>query len=210
MISNLEEKLFKASDKYYGNDGSHDIGHIKRVLKNAKKIVEIGDYNVNIDVLISACILHDIIDLPKNHPDKKMSSRLAAKEAMNVLDEIDFPKNLKEEVKHAIEAHSFSANIETKTMEAKILQDADRFDALGAIGIARVFYVSGMLKRELFNSEDPMAKNRELDDKEYGLDHFEVKLLKLPKTMKTEAGRKIAEEKAEYIKSFREQLISEL
>ncbi|MFA9353024.1 hydrolase, partial [Escherichia coli] len=76
-----------------------------------------------------------------------------------------------------IEAHSFSAKIAPETLEAKIVQDADRLEALGAIGLARVFAVSGALGVALFDAEDPFARQRGLDDKQYALDHFQTKLL---------------------------------
>ncbi len=78
-----------------------------------------------------------------------------------------------------IEAHSFSANIETRTLEAKILQDADRLDAIGVIGAARCFYIAGRMGSALYDSNDPMAENRPLDDKNYALDHFRTKLFNL-------------------------------
>jgi uncharacterized protein len=105
-------------------------------------------------------------------------------------------------VKNAIHAHSFSANVTPTTIEAKILQDADRMEALGAIGIARTFYVSGQMSRAMFHPEDPLGENRELNDTEYALDHFQLKLLKLPELFKTATGRKVAEERVEFVREF--------
>ena len=107
-------------------------------------------------------------------------------------------------------AHSFSANIAPRTLEARALQDADRLEALGAIGLARVFSIAGQLGSSLFNGEDPFAKNRPLDDRRYAVDHFEVKLLRLPETMQTTAGRNMAEERADVMRSFLRSLASEL
>jgi uncharacterized protein len=74
-------------------------------------------------------------------------------------------------------------------VEACIVQDADRLEALGAIGLARVFAVSGALGVALFDAEDPFADARTLDDRKFALDHFQTKLLRLPETMQTEIGR---------------------
>ena len=101
-------------------------------------------------------------------------------------------------------------HIETKTLEAKIVQDADRTEALGAIGLARTFYVAGLMKTKLFCSEDPFATNRELDDKAYALDHFQQKLLKLPSTMKTEPARLEANKRANILYKFLDDLKNEL
>jgi uncharacterized protein len=112
-------------------------------------------------------------------------------------------------VTHAIEAHSFSANIEPQTVEAMILQDADRLDALGAVGIARVFYVGGRIGRALYHGDDILADNRALDDLNYSLDHFQTKILKLPESMKTAPGRRIAGERAAFVRIFIEQFCRE-
>jgi len=90
------------------------------------------------------------------------------------------------------------------------VQDADRLESLGAIGLARVFYTSGALGRPLFDSEDPLANRRELDDATYALDHFQKKLLKLPETMQTEAGRELARYNADFLVSYMAKLCAEL
>lgn len=109
-----------------------------------------------------------------------------------------FPEDRLPAVSHAIEAHSFSAKISPTTIEAKIVQDADRLEALGAIGLARVFAVSGALGVALFDAEDPFAQRRVLDDRQYALDHFQTKLLQLPLTMQTNHGRYLAQHNADF------------
>ena len=105
----------------------------------------------------------------------------------------DFPADRYPAVSHAIEAHSFSAAIPPRTLEAKIVQDADRLESLGAIGLARVFAVAGALNTILFDAEDPFADRRALDDRKYALDHFQCKLLRLPETMQTDKGKAMAQ-----------------
>ena len=121
-----------------------------------------------------------------------------------------FPDAKLPAVHHAIAAHSFSARIAPETVEARILQDADRLEALGAIGIARMFAVTGQVGGGLFDPEDPMALRRPLDDRRFALDHLEVKLFGLVETMQTATGRAIAAERAEWMASFRTRLLSEI
>ncbi len=150
-------------------------------------------------VILTACYFHDIVSLAKDHPQRQRSSILAAEETRRLLREefVQFPAEKIEAVCHAIAAHSFSAQIAPLTTEAKIVQDADRLEALGAIGLARVFAVSGALGVALFDGEDPFAQHRPLDDKRYALDHFQTKLLKLPQTMQTARGKQLAQHNAQ-------------
>lgn len=109
-----------------------------------------------------------------------------------------------------LEAHSFSAGIAPHSLEAKIVQDADRLEALGAIGLARVFAVSGALGVALFNAEDPFADARTLNDRAFALDHFQTKLLRLPDTMHTDVGRELAQHNADFLIQFMAKLSAEL
>ena len=113
-------------------------------------------------------------------------------------------------IAHAIEAHSFSANIPTETIEARIVQDADRLEAIGAIGIARCFLTGGSMGTPLYEPSDPFARERELDDKRFTLDHFYVKLFKLADTMKTDAGRAEARKRTDYMRDYLQQLGEEI
>jgi uncharacterized protein len=96
-----------------------------------------------------------------------------------------------------------------ETIEAKIVQDADRLDALGAVGLARMFYTAGRMGCALAHADDPMALHRELDDKMYSLDHIEVKLAALPAKMQTEAGRRIGQARLAELAAFRDSFIAE-
>lgn len=191
------------------SDSAHDLGHIARVRENARRLAE-TEGPVDAEALDIACILHDLVNLPKDSPNRHLASRLSADKAVNWLNRNGFPAQRSRIVHGAIEAHSFSAGLTAQTREAKILQDADRLEALGAIGLARMFAVSGALGRELFDQDDPLAKNRALDDKAYALDHLDVKLFKLVETMQTETGRRIAKERAKFLKIFRDQLLIEI
>jgi uncharacterized protein len=189
-------------------DAAHDIDHIKRVVKTGKEIalVESGDLNI----VIPACWLHDCVNVDKSTNQRALGSKLSADKAIEFLKSIDYPSEYYEEIHHAIHSHSFSANIETKTLSAKIVQDADRIDALGALGISRCLMYSSMKNVPLYDSSDPFAENRELNDKSSAIDHFYTKLEKLPNTMKTQEGKKIAGKRWEYMVSFINQLKSEI
>ncbi|WP_199052139.1 HD domain-containing protein [Aquitalea sp. ASV15] len=190
------------------DDGAHDLSHFHRVWAAARHILQ-QHSEADALVVLAACYLHDLVNLPKNHPQREQASRMAAAKAGPLLQAAGFPADKLQAVAHAIEAHSFSANITPRTLEAQIVQDADRMDALGAIGLARMFYTSGRMGRQLAHADDPLASTRQLDDREYALDHIEVKLEKLPAMMQTAAGRAMAEERLQRLRTFRQQFVEE-
>ena len=193
-------------------DSSHDLGHFQRVWKAAQHINREEGNVADPLVLLASAYFHDLVSLPKNSPERSSSSRLSAERTAILLTEVftDFPPEKVEGVRHAIHAHSFSAQVEPLTPEAKILQDADRMEALGAIGLARVFYTAGVLHQRLFDGDDPLAQHREPDDQQYSLDHFSVKLFRLPALMNTATGRKLADEKVEYLRQFLQKIEGEI
>jgi uncharacterized protein len=189
-------------DRGENGDSSHDLGHCRRVWSVARRIAREMGEPVDLLVLIAAAYLHDIISLEKNDPHRAKASRMAADEAVVILTALGFPPDKLDAVGHAIEAHSYSAGIAPLTIEAKILADADRMETLGAIGIARIFYVGGRIGTKLFHEEDPLAENRPLEDLRYPLDHFYTKILRLPEAMNTTPGRALAAERIQFIKQF--------
>ena len=189
------------------DDGSHDLSHFQRVWQVAESLSTPDEDKL---VILAASYFHDIVNYPKNDPRRSQSSRDAGIEAKEILTTMNFPHEKLQDVEHAIAAHSFSANITPETQEAKIVQDADRMESLGAIGLARVFYVAGRMGSQIFNSQDPFAKNREYNDMKYAIDHFYTKLFKLPETMKTVAGKTEANKRADILRRFLSDLESEL
>jgi uncharacterized protein len=185
-----------------GGDGAHDASHLGRVWRNAQALLP-GHPEADGLTVMAACYLHDLVNLPKDDPERALASRRSAQLARHQLAWMGFPPGRLDGVAHAIEAHSFSAAIVPGTIEAKIVQDADRLDALGAVGLARMFYVSGRLGRALAHGDDPLAEHRELDDRTYSLDHIEVKLATLPGLMQTATGRALAEERLQALLAFR-------
>ena len=192
------------------DDAAHDLAHFRRVWATATQLA--AGEEVDRLVLLTACYFHDIVSLPKNHPERSRSSIMAAEKTLAILQSAfaDFPADRYPAVSHAIEAHSFSAAIPPRTLEAKIVQDADRLESLGAIGLARVFTVAGALNTILFDAEDPFADRRALDDRKYALDHFQCKLLRLPETMQTDKGKAMAQHNARFLVEFMAKLSAEL
>lgn len=190
------------------DDGAHDLNHLHRVWQTAQTLLQ-DHAEADALVVMAACYLHDLVNLPKNHPDRSRASTLAAELAVAKLREAGFPAEKLPGVAHAIEAHSFSAGIAPTTIEAKIVQDADRLDALGAVGLARLFYTAGRLGSALAHAGDPLGTARELDDKAYALDHIEVKLATLPVTMQTAAGRRLGEERLQWLRQFQADFVAE-
>jgi len=191
-----------------GNDGAHDASHLERVWRSAETLL---GHHPEADALVvmAAAYLHDLVNLEKNDPARAQASRRSATLARKQLAECGFPDNRLDAVAHAIEAHSFSAAITPTTIEARIVQDADRLDALGAVGLARMFYVSGRMARPLAHPTDPLARNRALDDGAWALDHIVVKLARLPEMMQTAAGRAMANERLGKLLAFRTQFAAE-
>ena len=191
------------------SDAAHDLAHLRRVWGNCQKIAR-AEGGADMVVLMAGAYLHDLVNLPKDAPNRREASRLSAEAAVAWLRGTDFPAAKLEAVAHAIAAHSFSAGIAPETHEARILQDADRLEALGAIGLARLFAVAGQMGAQLYDPADPLAQRRALDDKAFALDHLEVKLFPLVETMQTTTGREIAEERADWVAAFRSRLLREI
>ena len=190
------------------DDGAHDLAHLQRVWHNVRTLHE--EEGGDLEVLLAAVLLHDCVAVEKNSPLRSQASRLAAEKASSVLAELNWPSDKIASVAHAIEAHSFSANITPLTLEAKIVQDADRLDSLGMLGVARTFYIAGRMGSALYDPQDPQAKHRDYDDKRFCLDHFQTKLLHLADGFQTVAGQRLAQIRHERLKGFMEQLMEEI
>jgi uncharacterized protein len=203
-----QPRLAALAEGSAGSDGAHDASHLARVWRTAQALLA-SHPEANPLVVMAACYLHDLVNLPKNDPARSQASRRSAELARHQLGWIGFPPELLDGVAHAIEAHSYSAAIPAETIEAKIVQDADRIDALGAVGLARVFYIGGQLGRPLAHPDDPLARQRPLDDATYTLDHFAVKLAALPAMMQTDAGRRLAERRVALLMEFRARFAQE-
>jgi uncharacterized protein len=190
------------------HDAAHDLEHIRRVVATARMLAVAE--RADLAVVIPAAWLHDCVVVPKDSPQRSQASGLAARAAVNFLRAIDYPESHVDAIHHAIEAHSFSANIRPRTGEAQIVQDADRLDALGAIGIARCLMLGGAIGRRLYDPREPFPVEREPNDVINTIDHFYLKLLRLADTMMTAAGRAEAQQRTVFIHQFLEQLRREI
>lgn len=204
------EKQFaaKIAEVATSEDPAHDLLHFQRVVATAKKLCAVE--GANEWVVVPAAWLHDLVIVPKNDPRRSQASRLSAEEAKNFLREIGFSSQWHDEIAHAIECHSFSANIECKTLEAKIVQDADRLDGLGAIGLARCFATAGLMKRAFYEGVDPFCEKRAADDSKFTIDHFYVKLFKTAEMLKTKAGREEGQRRIGIMKNYLSDLKEEI
>lgn len=189
-------------------DPAHDITHVKRVVNNTLYLTDIEQANPVISV--PAAWLHDCVSVAKDSELRAQASRLAADEARSFLHAEGFPEEHLDDVHHAIEAHSFSAKIAPRTLEARIVQDADRLEALGAIGIARCLQTGGSLGTALYEHSDPFCEARDPDERQFTIDHFYQKLFKLPDTMQTKAGKIEAQKRADYMRNYLERLKAEI
>lgn len=192
-----------------GSDAAHDLSHIYRVVKNAVLLTEQAGYG-DLAVIIPAAWLHDCVVVAKDSPQRPFASRLAAETAVSFLNSINYPAEYHEAIAHAVAAHSFSANIPCETVEAQLVQDADRLDSLGAIGIVRCLQTGVAMNRRLYATEDPFCHHRQPNDETATIDHFYTKLFTLAGTMKTKAGRAEAERRTAVMREWLGELEKEI
>ena len=204
------EKIFEAKIATLAtpDDPAHDLLHFKRVVKTAKQLCKAE--GAKLEVVIPAAWLHDFVNVPKNDPRRSQASKLSADAAEKFLISHNYPSEYFKDIKHAIEAHSYSANIEASSLEAKIVQDADRLDGLGAIGIARCFSTGGSLKRLFYSEQDPFAQSRTPDDMQFTVDHFFVKLFKVVSSLQTREGKAEGERRLNLMKQYLSDLKAEI
>ncbi len=206
----MQDKLkIKVKRMLEGRDPAHDFYHIMRVYRNAEMI---GQYEgTNMEILLPAVLLHDLVVYPKGSAKSSKSSDESADLAENILQSYGYPQDQINQICYCIRAHSYSKRLVPESLEGRILQDADRLDALGAIGIARTFSVGGSENRTFYNANDPFCRSdRDLDDTQWTLDHFQTKLLKLEDSMHTETAKKIAQERTRFMLLFIRQLQKEI
>nr|WP_192867809.1 HD domain-containing protein [Thaumasiovibrio subtropicus] len=189
-------------------DAAHDLQHVERVVKTAKMLSE--EEGAKLEIVLPAAYLHDCFTYPKDHPKRKESAKMAADKAIDFLRTIQYPDIYLDAIHHAIMAHSFSANVTPLTIEAKVVQDADRLGSLGAIGVARCLFVAVGFGSALYSADDPFAATRALDDKSFTVDHFYTKLFKLESMMQTATAKKEARQRSQFMQDFLTQLSNEI
>jgi uncharacterized protein len=170
-------------------DPAHDYAHAERVALWALELAP----EVPRRQVVAAALLHDIVNLPKDSPRRAEASALSAEAARGLLPDAGFDTLEIDLIGDAILTHSFSRGETPRTDLARALQDADRLEALGVLGLFRVISTGVKLGARYFDASDPFAARRALDDRAFSVDHVFTKLLGLPATMQTEAGRREAE-----------------
>ena len=190
------------------NDPAHDFEHVLRVYANAEKICI--KEKVEKKLVLIAVLLHDIVSFPKTDKRSKTSSTKSAIKAKKILQKLNYSIDEIKIITDAIESHSFSKNKKPTTIEGKILQDADRLDALGAIGIARTFAIAGAENRSFYNTNDPFCSSRKADDQVWAVDHFFKKLLLLEVKINTKSAKIEAKRRTKIIKIFLNDLKQEI
>lgn len=207
-MQKFEQQFHEIIDAQSVADPAHDINHVRRVVRSARQFAEVE--NAELEVVVPAAWLHDCVAVAKDSPDRAKASAMAATRAVELLRDMNYPSRHYDAIVHAIEAHSFSAGITPVTLEAMVVQDADRIDAIGAIGTARCMMVAGVMKSSLYAEEDPFCNQREPDDKKYAVDHFFAKLFKLQESFNTDAARLEAERRIRFMQDFLAQLEREI
>jgi uncharacterized protein len=186
MDDELLDELWTQVKKKIPAYGCHGIDHTIRVYNLCEKI----GYKLNADmeVLLPAAILHDIArDMP-NH------SINGGKLANQLLSNYNVPKDIREKISHAISTHSFSEKLKPQTLEAMILSDADKLDAIGAVGVYRAATYSSEIHRPI----------------EDFIEHFHEKLLGLKDLLYSDEAKKIAEERHRFLLKYLDQIQKEL
>jgi uncharacterized protein len=211
MAISLEQIMRRVELLLRNQSPAHDFQHIVRVCRNAEMICK-KEEGADSDIVLAAALLHDLVVYPKRSSKTLNSADDSAEIAQKILFQYNsYPTEKIEKVADAIRTHSYSKKATPASLEGKILQDADRLDAIGAIGIARTFSVGGNENRPLYNPADPFCEtDRELNDAQWTLDHVKKKLLILKNTMHTKTAREIADQRTTFIELFLDQLRREI
>lgn len=187
---------------------AHDFFHVERVVRNAVVIARAEHASEPISAI--AALLHELFTLPKSHPESPRAGDIAAEHARELLASASAPAGLVDPVCSAIRDHAFSKGVVPDGVEARVLQDADRLDALGAIGLARMWATCAEMRRPFYAPQDPFCRARTPDDKRWGLDHVYAKLLAVPDRLHFETSRRMAKERVAFLRAFVAQLASEI
>ena len=187
---------------------AHDFSHVERVVANA--IVIARSEGASDAIAGTAALLHELFNLPKSHPDSAKAGDFCAEHARALLEREAAPPALVDPICAAIRDHAFSKGVVPDALESRVLQDADRLDAIGAIGLARMWATCADMKRPFYSPDDPFCTARAPDDKAWGLDHVYKKLLLIPSRLHLETSKKLARDRVAFIQTFLDQLRGEI
>ena len=190
------------------SDPAHDGLHVRRVALLAAQIG--AAEGADLAVVVPAALLHELFSYPKNHPNSAQSGEICAQIAGDVLRAERYPSAQTKAICECIRVHSYSRGICPQGRDAQVLQDADRLDALGALGIARCFATGTRMQRPFYAPDDPFCHSRPPDDNLWTVDHFYRKLLRLPQSLHTPTARILAQPRVEFLELFLRQLAQDI
>ena len=209
----MNKDIYLTIEKYMLScmrDSAHDKEHIYRVLYNALEIAK-SEINVNMDVLICACLLHDIGRVEQYADPSLCHARIVGEKAYTFLLNNGFPLIFAERVRHCIQAHRYRANNIPQTIEAKILFDADKLDAAGAMGIARTLLYQGIVSDPLYSLQpDGSVSDGTDDEKSSFFREYKYKLEKVYDAFYTSRAAEIAAERQTAATAFYHSLLNEV
>jgi len=206
----LTEQIKEQAKKFFSNSkGSHDWDHTRRVYNIC---VHIGQKeNADMEILKTAAILHDI---GRKHQDRHNGKFCHAEKgallAGNLLSEFGMDKNKIDRIIHCIETHRFRGNRIPDSKEAKILFDADKLDSIGAVGIGRAFLFAGEIGAKLHDKDVDIEKTKSYSKDDTAYREYLVKLKKIKDRMLTQEGRRMAEERHNFMVEFFDRLNMEV
>ncbi|MFH0779588.1 MAG: HD domain-containing protein [Parcubacteria group bacterium] len=208
---NIIEQVKEKAKIFFDNSGGghHDWDHTLRVCSLCEKIGR--QENADLEILKMAAFLHDIAR-EKEFESKGESDHAAigAEMAEQILKDLGVEQTKINSIVHCIAAHRFRNNIAPESLEAKILFDSDKLDSIGAIGIGRAFLFAGAIGARLHNSDLNVEKTDSYSKEDTAYREYTVKLCKLKNKMLTNEGRRVAENRHNYMKEFFEKLDSEI
>ena len=200
-------RILRVARSHEGVDPGHDLAHSLRV---ALWTLRLGGAEVDWRDAVAAALLHDVANLPKDSPRRADASVLSARRAAEALRCAGFEENAVVMICQAIEDHSYSRGAAPRTALGRALQDADRLEAVGALGVLRTATCGARLGASYLDLRDPWAARRRPDDGRFTIDHFFVKLLRLEDTLHTEAGRAEARRRTAFMIDFLGELSEEI
>lgn len=194
-------KLEKEAEKYYSNEGGHDFAHVKRVLNIAKEIAK-TEKNVDLDILTAGVFLHDVARQMEEEGKCKNHAEKGAEMTPIILKKVGFPKEKISQVAYCVRVHRKSKGLKAESIEAKILQDADKIEIFGAVGIARTFAHLSNKGMVLHSNKSRKLTYFEDTNSDSILEYLRSLLFANPNKFNTKGGWKIVKQRIIFIKKF--------
>lgn len=204
----LAKKVKKILD---GSPGCHDWQHTERVLRNAK-IIAVKEKKVDRLVVELAALLHDICRPEEfKSKGKVCHANLGAEKAVEMLKDTGFTdEKIIKDVSECVRRHRYRANTSPRTLEEKIVFDADKLDSLGAIGIGRAFHFAGWIGAGIHNLKESALQSESYSAEDTAYREYLVKLRDIHKRMLTKTGRKIAVQRHKFMEKYFKRLNKEV